>query len=642
MRTDKYTKLLISAHGVHKHSLSTNMRFSYNDHNVIIRIEMKKMDSTFRVLSSKCPRLKDLLKGWKEGNLEYDNWNALVRLFINAGRIDLARKFTRLPNERNYEWESEVDVLSFDKKGKDVLCTELGCTEEDIKQRPDGVFCFKHGLELDKNKKPTNSPASRMLMTKEEKEARGFIYDDENFSTVNPNTYAKHILKNYKLMYHDSGLYYAYYNHYWQQLSDHKTKKVLREFFHRFEEKQWKKQIQGTYMSALSYECRDMEQLKSAENYINVKNGLLDISGKKIKLKQHNSNIFSTVQIPINYDPAAECKEFKKFLDTTFEGDEKLIDLVQEIMGYCLCNSVKAHKLFFFLGEGSNGKSVLCEIMTELAGGVKNVSNVALKDLKEKFSRSQIVNKTVNISTENETEKTLDTQLLKMIASGDPIQIEEKFQNPYSYKPFVKLVFAMNDLPYVKDRSYGFERRIIIVPFEMQFVAHEPRQGFREAKIDRHLADRVIKKELPGVFAYAMEGLKRLRENDFEFTEAEKSLKALEEYKEQLNVYLLFVRQFVTQADDEKYVLSDGLWKYFTGWCAKEGHSNAKTVNSTTFIKNIKRTMKNEGILMKPGQFNVGNKRLRGLRGITVKGLNDVESGASAGGKELDDFLDED
>ena len=640
MRADKYTKLLASAHGAHKHSLSTNMGFSYNDHNVIIRIEMKKMNSTFKALRSQCPRLNDLLKDRKEGKLEYDHWNALVRLFINAGRIDLARKFTRLPNKRNYEWENEVDILSFAKKGKDVLCTELGCTAEDITRRPDGVFCFnKHGLRLDKNENPTNSPASKVAMKQEEKKSRGFIYDEEKFSNVEPNEYARHILKNYKLMYHDSGLYYVYYNHYWQPLSGHKIKKVLREFFHKFEENRWTSQTQGTYMSALSYECRDMEQFQSAENYINVKNGLLDISGEKLKLKQHNSNIFSTVQIPINYDPAAECKEFKKFLDTTFEGDEKLIELVQEIMGYCLCNSVKAHKLFFFLGEGSNGKSVLCEIMTELAGGVKNVSNVALKDLKEKFSRSQIVDKTVNISTENETEKTLDTQLLKMIASGDPIQIEEKFQNPYSYKPFVKLVFAMNDLPYVKDRSYGFERRIIIVPFEMQFVPHEPRPGFKEAKIDRNLADRVIKNELSGVFAYAMEGLARLRENDFEFTEAEKSLKALEEYKEQLNVYLLFVRQFVTQADDEKYVLSDGLWKKFTGWCTKEGHSNAQKVNSTTFIKNIKRAMKNEGILTKPDQFSVGDKRLRGLRGIIVKGLNDAESGSYAVGDEIDDFI---
>jgi putative DNA primase/helicase len=178
-------------------------------------------------------------------------------------------------------------------------------------------------------------------------------------------------------------------------------------------------------------------------------------------------------------------------------------------MGYCLSNSVKAHKMFIFLGEGSNGKSVLCEIMTALAGGIENVSNVPIKDFNQRFSLSQIADKTLNISTENDTNTDLDTQLLKAITAGEPIQMEEKFQSPFSYKPYVKLVFAMNKMPETRDKSYGFERRLTIVPFDMRFVDDPTSEN--EIKVDRYLTDKLIKEELEGILTFAMRGLMRLR-----------------------------------------------------------------------------------------------------------------------------------
>jgi putative DNA primase/helicase len=310
-------------------------------------------------------------------------------------------------------------------------------------------------------------------------------------------------------------------------------KKVLRTFFHKFELDRWTTNVQNTYMSALEYECWDTEELQSAERYINVQNGLLDLETldtDEIALVPHNKMVYSTTQIPIDYDKEAKCPKFRDFLRVILRKDKELIRLVQEIMGYCLSNSIKAHKMFIFVGSGSNGKSVLCEIMTALAGGIENVSNVALKDFNHRFTLSQIADKTLNIATENETNTRLDTQMLKAITSGEPIQMEEKFQAPFSYKPYVKLVFAMNELPYVKDKSYGFERRLIVIPFEMRFVDHEPRSK-KEAKIDRNLADTIIQEELAGIFAFAIQGLKRLKENNFVFTKSVKAEKALEKYR---------------------------------------------------------------------------------------------------------------
>jgi putative DNA primase/helicase len=415
-------------------------------------------------------------------------------------------------------------------------------------------------------------------------------------------------------------------------------KKVLRSFFNKFEPDRWTMTVQNTYMSALCYECWDIEDLKPAENYINVENGLLDLGSENIDLTDHDPMVFSTTQIPIQYDREEKCKEFKKFLRTVFQGNKELIMLVQEIMGYCLSNSVKAHKMFIFLGEGSNGKSVLCEIMTALAGGIENVSNVSLKDFGHKFSLSQIADKTLNISTENEMDTNLDTQLLKAITSGEPVQMEEKFQKPFSYKPYVKLVFSMNSLPYVRDKSDGFERRLIVIPFEMRFVNREPRMD-NEAEGDPYLSEKLIKDELPGILAFAIRGLKRLRKNGYVFTSSQKAKQALEEYQEKMNPMLEYVRLNIKENAEAEKVNTTTLRGHFKHWCEAEGHDKFIKISSQTFWTQLKRVLENEGIVYEKIK---ADKHY--IKGISVKGLNDEPQKRQSRmtikdlGNELDDL----
>jgi putative DNA primase/helicase len=581
------------------------------------------MNQEFKELCTDCPRLKILLEEQQESGLPKDKWLAVMRLFIDAGRIALARKFSEQSEKHDYESDEVIDTLSLQRRDRRVRCTELGCTKKDIEvsSKENAGCCGGEKAKTNEEGEITNSPYSKMRLTNEEKERIGFYYNDEKdedrYTGMNPNRYARHILKNYNLMYHESDRYYIYRGNCWKPLGDFRMKKVLRAFFNKFEPDRWTTAIQNTYMSALCYECWDIEDLKSAENYINVKNGLLDLSSENMYLTRHDSMVFSTTQISIQYDSEEKCKKFKEFLSATFQGNKKLIMLVQEIMGYCLSNSVKAHKMFIFVGEGSNGKSVLCEIMTALAGGIENVSSVSLKDFGHKFSLSQIADKTLNISTENEMDTNLDTQLLKAITSGEAVQMEEKFQKPFSYKPYVKLVFAMNSLPYARDKSYGFERRLVVIPFEMRFVNYKPRLD-NEAERDPYLTERLIKNELPGILAFAIRGLKRLRKNGYVFTYSKKAQQALEEYKEKMDPMLEFVRNYIKENMEAEKVSTTALRSHFQGWCEREGHDRFSKISSQTFWTQLKRVLENEGIYYEQVK---ANKRY--IKGIKVKGLND-------------------
>lgn len=77
--------------------------------------------------------------------------------------------------------------------------------------------------------------------------------------------------------------------------------------------------------------------------------------------------------------------------------------------------------------------------------------------------------KLLNLSPENEQGK-FNTQALKAITAGDPIQLEMKGQNPFTDVITCKLFFAVNNLPIASDRTFSYLRRAQIIPFLARFV----------------------------------------------------------------------------------------------------------------------------------------------------------------------------
>lgn len=96
-----------------------------------------------------------------------------------------------------------------------------------------------------------------------------------------------------------------------------------------------------------------------------------------------------------------------------------------------------------------------------------------MKNLGEKFGTSQIVDKLVSTETEVEKDIINNIENFKKLVTADEISIEEKYKNPYIYKPFCKLIFGTNNLPQIKIDDEGFFRRICIIPFNKKFSKEE-------------------------------------------------------------------------------------------------------------------------------------------------------------------------
>jgi len=315
-------------------------------------------------------------------------------------------------------------------------------------------------------------------------------------------------------------------------------------------------------MTTLSRLAEHVPEFDTHKNYLNLADGMFNT--ETFELEPPHPDFHSSIQNPIAFDPNADCPRFRLFLDEVFQGDPQLITTVQEIMGYCCTAETRAQLAFIFTGIGSNGKSVLLEIIEYLCGK-QNVSHVAMSELGQPFARAELVGKLLNVSAENElNQKGASLAQFKLIAAGDPIKVENKFEKGFTYRPVCKLLYAMNELPNTLDKSLGFIRRLVIVPFLRVF------QG---AEVDKMLLDKLLR-ELPGIFNFAMEGLKRLRANDFEFSSSDAIKQAVSSYRSEQNPAITFVADFVVAGNSSDRLGKNELYDRFQAWCKQQGETD--------------------------------------------------------------------
>jgi putative DNA primase/helicase len=420
---------------------------------------------------------------------------------------------------------------------------------------------------------------------------------------IEVNTYVRHLVKCLNLRIDKSGYYYIYEDGVWGKLEELELRRILRKFLNERVRNGWNQSVENQYMSALPLICPSTDQLASAENVINVKNGLFHTD--TFELTKHDENVFSTIRIPVVYDTKAKCPLFKDFLQAVFDGDQERVALLQDITGFTLTNDTRHQKLFILCGDGANGKSTLLEILIELVGGPEHVSSIALAHFENKFELSQIVDKKLNISSEHTMKQSaLETRNLKAITGGDYVQIQKKYKQPFSYKPMAKLIFALNKMPLVHDDTYGFIRRLVVIPFDVRFV--ENPTGKNQAKIDLAVKEKLLG-ELDGIFAWAIKGLKRLVRNDYIFTESRRVNDLLGEFMREINSYLYFVDKFVVQVDESAQAnkrISTEVMYYAYKVCSAEGGTKRNSymseretlMDKRNVLKGIRAALEQKGI----------------------------------------------
>lgn len=325
---------------------------------------------------------------------------------------------------------------------------------------------------------------------------------------------------------------------------------------------------------------------------INLKNGMLD--WRKDVLKEHNHEYYSQYQIPITYNPEANCTKWEKTMKEWIPAKETRMFL-QEYVGYCLIPDTSMQIAVILTGSGSNGKSTFLDVLESLFG--KNqLSNIPLNKLNNRFEVTYIKDKLVNICSDLNSNYISETGNIKRIIGGDTLRGEYKNGSGFDFKSFARMFFSANEIPLANDQTYGWYRRFEIIDFPNEFKKSD-------SNFDLYLKDK-LKGELPGIFNWALKGLRRLKEKG-EFTHSDQIKKAKKKYKKNNDSFEAFLDEMIELSAD-KFEVSHVVYDAYVKYCKDEGLKFTSRKKFTTKLKTLGIEVKNKHVNVKTERCYLG------------------------------------
>lgn len=190
---------------------------------------------------------------------------------------------------------------------------------------------------------------------------------------------------------------------------------------------------------------------------------------------------------------------------------------------------------------------------------------------------------------ETESDKKLDTSMVKALTGGDMVTAAAKYEKPITFKPQLKLFLSTNNKPTIEEVSPAIWARIKLIPFDVSFEGRE----------DFDLEEKLLA-ELPYILRWSVEGTRKWLKDGLR--EPASVLEATKEYKEDEDDLAEFIVDKCVISSSATVKASE-LYKAYTSWLDPEVRLDA--MSATAFGSEIKKRYK--------------SKRARG--GVTYVGI---------------------
>jgi putative DNA primase/helicase len=205
--------------------------------------------------------------------------------------------------------------------------------------------------------------------------------------------------------------------------------------------------------------------------------------------------------------------EWLTFLDQIFHSGnqpEQLKDkkdqiaMLQEVIGYLLTCDVSQEKAFLFLGPKRSGKGTILAMLRRLLAST-SVIGPSLQSLTVDFGLMPMIGMQLAIIDDlrvtPKDQNVMIENVLKITGRGF-FTINRKYKTAWNGSLLTKLIFISNLMPKLGDDSAAIASRFITLITRQSFYGRE----------DPRLFEDKLLPELLGIFHWALEGLKRLRE----------------------------------------------------------------------------------------------------------------------------------
>lgn len=318
---------------------------------------------------------------------------------------------------------------------------------------------------------------------------------------------------------------------------------------------------------------------------LNLANGVYDFRSQKFR--QHNPRDLITKRAHVYFDPDAHCPYWILFLADICNDDWERMRYLQKIAGLMLTGRADQQYLFFFYGEGANGKSTFFNVIRLLLSEfyVTIPIDVLLsrqKNSTDEYQLARLKGARVVTASEIPAGKRLNESLVKDLVSNDLITARNPYGMPFDYEPTHKLCLIGNHKPQITGTDHGIWRRIRIFPFE-HVIPEENRRPMDEVMAE-------FAQESSGILNWAIEGYTLMEQEGLEMPEAVK--KATTEYQNESDSIGLFLEECTERTTPDWKVPLKNLWKKYVDHCEEGGEY--PTVRSSRSFGSVLRTKKYE------------------------------------------------
>lgn len=396
------------------------------------------------------------------------------------------------------------------------------------------------------------------------------VAEAEKRSTFSHISVAEEIVSQHRLIKYN-GTIYEYADNYYQPAEF--LRKYVRETYRGAKNNQVNEVV--SYISDMKEIRRG--SIKSNPYVINLENTRLNI--KTGECLAFDPEVIEFDRIPVTYDPSAYCADLDKMLNRVFLGDREVINLFEEMLGAVLLKHNRYQKAFLFCGKGSNGKSTILDLIKTFLGS-GNYATLSLEEVTGRFNKILLEHKLANIGDDIDNVTIKDTGTLKKMIAGNAITVEDKGEKGYTLELYATHIYSANEIPRSFDKTDGFYRRWLIIPFNAKF-------SVTDEDYDPMIADKIT---TPTAISYllnlAIRGAQRLMRNG-RFTEPQSVKEALEAYKADNSTVLSWIEDKDLTAD---YFLDnprDKTYSEFADWCKVSGIKSGNVTGKKTFFKEI-------------------------------------------------------
>lgn len=310
---------------------------------------------------------------------------------------------------------------------------------------------------------------------------------------------------------------------------------------------------------------------------LGVQNGVIDL--RTGQLRPHRREDLITRTIPIEYDPNARAPRWEAFL-AEIQPDREMRAFLHRFTGYVLTGDTGEQIFVILHGPGSNGKSVLVNILLALLAcyGQTTPFTTFLQRRPDAPTNdlADLRGARLAVSSEPDEGARLSESVVKRITGQDPITARHHYQEFQTFIPVCKVVLVGNHKPRIRGGDAAIWRRVLLVPFNVK-IPKERR--------DRDLP-RKLKDELPGILAWAVQGCLTWQREGLRPPEA--IIAATDLYRREEDHFGRFLED-VCEFGVGLSVTASALRATYLAWCEREGEEPLGT-------RTVARSLNDRGI----------------------------------------------